>query len=163
MLLCSSKQYTGGDMFDSPTILWAMICYGAIILYLFNSSLVFLSISLGGLSTYLFLEFQLIQHHLMLELIIFLLISFAWFASLWFPIEKFSRLSKISYDSLIGKCMIVASDRLSRDGVVGDVEWNDSLLKAKYIGEDDEDVKRSELVVVLEVHENVLHVVKFID
>ena len=94
-----------------------MICLEMILVSGFG----FLFAGLGALTTFSFLEFQIIDSSFILELIIFLTSSIAWWVILWYPI-KLLKGDEVSYQGLVGS-VVVLSDDVEKDQV-GTIVWS---------------------------------------
>lgn len=148
-------------MFDNPTILWMIFGFILIILEVaILPGVGMLFAGLGAVTTYVFLEFTVIDHNWLNEIIIFALASAIWAAILWLPLKHVSLSSKAnSYNNIIGSTAIICEHELT-PGMIGSVKWSGVEMKAKLTDTTTNSAQIDEQVTIVAIKDNILYVTK---
>lgn len=147
-------------MLDNTALYWMIFGFALILLDIsFLPGIGALFAGLGAITTYILLETSIIQHHQLLEIIVFLIASTAWAGVLWLPMKWLTLGPKTSYSNMIGTNAIVSEEDLTV-GITGNVKWSGVTMKAELQGEQGEVAKVGESVVISSIKGNTVSVNK---
>jgi membrane protein implicated in regulation of membrane protease activity len=148
-------------MFEYQNIIW--IALGFILILLEISVLPGIGLlfaGLGAISTNVLLEFNLIQHNWLLEIISFAVLSGVWAALLWVPLKRSSRKTlNQSYNNIIGSTAYIHDGELKPDQI-GSVKWSGVVMKAKLAEGENTLLQEGQAVTIVAIKENILYVAK---
>ncbi|NRA73322.1 MAG: hypothetical protein HRU36_01050 [Rickettsiales bacterium] len=82
---------------------------------------------LGALTTVVVLEYQIIESKFVIELVVFLTSSVAWWFVLWYPIKLLKR-DKESYQGLVGSVVTLSND--VKKGQKDSILWSGVRIRA---------------------------------
>ncbi|PCJ29599.1 MAG: hypothetical protein COA94_00940 [Rickettsiales bacterium] len=110
------------------------------------------AISLGGI-----IQFDLItSNDPVLEIAIFLLLSFVWASILWIPFKRFkhSRTNK-PFSNIVGDIAIIESSTLA-PGKIGQVKWSGTIMRAALDSKGTAVLTKGDQVVIKALNGNIL-------
>ncbi|MCC8417537.1 MAG: NfeD family protein [Rickettsia endosymbiont of Bryobia graminum] len=115
----------------------------------------FLFLGLGALSNTILLNNY--PYFLKYQLITFGLISFFWFAILWWPLKLYSRKKdkKAEYNDLIGKEVLVYDKEILL-GKIGKISWSGTIMNARLSDNDTKPAFQGDILRILQIEGNVL-------
>lgn len=115
----------------------------------------FLFLGLGALSNAILLSNY--PYFLQYQLIAFGLISFLWFAILWWPLKFYvqKKDKKTEYHDLVGKEVLVYDKEILL-GKIGRVSWSGTTMNAKLSDNDTKPAFQGDVLCILQVEGNVL-------
>ena len=114
-----------------PKFIWMAL---GILLMILEMSIIpgigFLFAGLGAVTTFLLLEFSVINIDWVSNIAVFLGASVIWGIILWKPLKKALNSSKDTYSHMVGdSCKVIGVDLVK--GEVGKVSWSGTVMKAK--------------------------------
>ena len=115
---------------------------------------------LAAVTTNFLLEFNIIEHSLLIEIAVFAILTAIWAAILWIPLKRYSKQpSTETYTNMVGSVAYVEGKNLSPNEI-GNVKWSGTTMRAKLAENATKPVLVGEAVKIIEIKENILYVTK---